>query len=375
MIPFGSVRLGRIFGIPIELNFTWFFIFALLIIDLTLRFQLKPFNLPLVVSIINATITTLLLFASVLFHELSHSYIAKKSGIPIKKITLFIFGGVAQMSKEPENPEVEFKMAIAGPLSSFFLSFSFGLIWVGARGLGLEMVGASFLLLWQINLALAVFNLLPGFPLDGGRVLRAGLWYWMKDMQRSMKIASQAGQGIAFSLIFFGFMMVFVLGDISALWLVLIGWFLNHAAQTSYRQLILQRSLSGIKVAEIMSKDVQIIDPSITLDKLVNEYFLKYRYGRFPVVENDQLLGVITLHDIKEIPQGDWSRVTAREIVVPPKESCIISYREEAVNALMQMAREEIGHLLVVDENGSLVGLVTRSDIIRLIKVKTELGV
>jgi len=374
LLPFGSIRIGRILGIDVEINYTWFVIFVLVTVALTLTFQQKPYQLSPLASLVDGVITSLLFFVSVLLHELCHSVVARVNGIPIKKITLFIFGGVAQMSREPDNPGVEFKMAIAGPLASFLLALVFGSIFLLTRSLGLiRVVVAPFIFLAEINLALGLFNLAPGFPLDGGRVLRAALWYWYHDLERATRIAAGFGQGVAGLLILIGFLSV-IMGNLGGIWFILLGWFLNQASQASYKQLVLQRSLSGIKIEEIMTREVQTVEPSLTLDQVVNEHFLRYKFGRFPVVEDGRLLGVITLHDVKEIPRENWSTTTVWEAMDPLEERLKISSGKDAVQALMQMAREEVGHLLVVEDD-RLVGLVTRADIIRLIKVKTELGV
>ncbi|MDO8886913.1 site-2 protease family protein [Candidatus Oleimmundimicrobium sp.] len=325
-------------------------------------------------SILVSVVTTLLFFSSLLFHELCHSYIARLNSIPIRKITLFIFGGVAEMTKEPPTPAIELKMAIAGPLASLFLSGIFyGLfLLAGFFNFGLPVtVPLSYLAL--INLMLAIFNLVPGFPLDGGRIFRAILWFFLKDIKPATKIASLAGQGFAYLLILVGFLSV-IQGIIGGIWFILIGWFLNQAAQGGYRQIVLQKALSGVRVSEIMTGNVLTVVPSLTLDEIVNDYFLKHRFGRFPVVEDDKFFGVITIHDVKEIPREKWPFTKVSEILQFSKKPFTISPGNDAVHALMQMVKEEVGHLLVIDKKKKLVGIVTRTDIIRLIKVKTELG-
>ncbi len=374
-LPMGGIRIGSIFGISIEINITWFVIFVLVTLSLaTAYFPNQYPELSAISNVILGVVTSLLFFGSVIFHELSHSLVAKLNNIPIRKITLFIFGGVAQMSQEPKSPGVEFKMAVAGPLSSLGLAFIFGFIWFISRILDLSVfftAPAQYLSI--INVLLAVFNLIPGFPLDGGRVLRAGLWSWLKDITAATRIATRAGEVFAYILIFAGFLGVLTqqwgLG-----WFILIGWFLQQAAQSSYQHLVFEKALSQVRVRDIMSKEVETVEPNYTLDQLVNDYFLKFKFGRFPVVRDGELLGIITLHDIKEIPREEWAYKTAQDVLTPLEKVIVISPEDEAVHALTRMAQGEIGHLLVVHGN-RLVGLVTRSDIIRLIKVKTELGV
>lgn len=374
-LPFGSIRIGSILGISIEINFTWFIIFALVTLSLATAYFPQQFpELPMTTNFILGVITSIFFFGSVIFHELFHSIVAKLNNIPIKKITLFIFGGVAQMTQEPSSPGVEFRIAVAGPLSSLGLAFIFGLVWLLARSLGLSVfiIAPAQYLSW-INALLAVFNLLPGFPLDGGRVLRAGLWGWSKDITAATRIASRVGEGFAYLLIFIGFLGV-LRGQWGLGWFILIGWFLQQAAQSSYQHLIFERSLSNVKVADIMTREVETVAPDISLDRLVDEYFLKFKFGRFPVVSNGQLLGIITLHDIKEVPREEWAFKTAKDILTPLEKAMTVGPQDEAVQVLTRMAQSEVGHLLVV-ENNSLVGLVTRSDIIRLIKIKSELGI
>lgn len=375
MLPFGSFRIGKILGIDVEINYTWFLIFLLVTVSYSFLFMQNPFNIPLSPAIALAIITAILFFASVLLHELSHSFVAKRNNLDIKKITLFIFGGVAQMTEEPSSPQVEFKMAVAGPFMSLFLSLLFGAFWLLSTLINLSVgFSAPFMMLAQVNLGLALFNLLPGFPLDGGRVARAMLWYLLKDIRRATRIASYGGQAIAFFLIFVGFVgfMTKVLG-FEGLWLVLIGWFLNNAAQQSYRQMELQHALSNFKIEDIMTRDVVTVHPDLSLDQLVNDYFLRYKFGRFPVVNEGGLLGVVTLHDVKEVPREKWPIMTAGQIITMVDKDIEVAPDEEVLRALMKMTREEVGHLLVV-ENGELRGLVTKSDIMRLISVRTGLG-
>lgn len=372
MFSFGSIKLGKIFGFEVELDYSWFIIFVLVSLNLTLNF-FHTYGFSLLVSIFDGILTAILFFSSVVFHEFFHSLIARFNKLPIKKITLFIFGGVAQMTEEPKSPVVEFKMAIAGPLSSLFLALVFWLIFLSLKILNLtEAATAPFSWLALINLWLALFNLAPGFPLDGGRVLRAALWYWYKDVERATKIASQFGQGFAYLLVGIGVLTAFF-GYLGGVWLIVLGLFLNRVAQSSYQQLILQKYLSGIKISEIMTRDILTVSPNITLETLVNDYFLKHKFGRFPVIDEGKVVGVVTLHHVKEIPRESWQELTAADAMDKVIKDCFVSPDEDAGQALIRMAKCNIGHLLVVSDS-KLVGLVTRSDIIRLIKVKTELG-
>lgn len=371
-----DIRLGRVFGIEIFISYSWFVIFAL--VTVTLSFSLFPEQFPrnsVFANIAIGVFSSVLFFISLLLHELSHSLVANLNDIPIKKITLFIFGGMSQMSEEPKDPGAEFKMAIAGPASSLLLAALFFAVYMGLMALGFSSVYyAAFAWLSEVNLILAIFNLAPGFPLDGGRVLRAAVWYMTKNLERATVIASKAGQGVGLLLISFG-VLLFLLGQLGGVWLILIGWFLNQSAVASFRQMALHQSLSNVLVEQIMSPEVETISPNLSLEELVNHYFLRFRFGRFPIVEGRSLLGIVTLHDVKEIPRDEWPLKTAGQIIEPIDENMFINPHDEAVNALRKMAENDIGHLLVVDGEKDLVGIVTRADIIQLINVKSELEI
>ncbi len=369
-----DIRIGKIFGVEIFISYSWFFIFGL--VTFSLAFGLFPAEFPTHSSgsnMIIALFASALFFASLLFHEMSHSLVANLNNIPIKKITLFIFGGMSHMSEEPKAPGAELKMALAGPASSFVLAGAFYLIFRLMAGAGLRSeYFAAFSWLAQINLFLAIFNLAPGFPLDGGRVVRAVVWRISGNFERATNVAARAGQGVAFVLIGFG-VLLFLAGELGGLWLVMIGWFLNQSAAGSFRQVMIERTLADVTVADIMSHEVKTVGPKTTLADLVDHYFLRHRFGRFPVLEGEDLRGIVTLHDVKDIARERWPVVTVGEIIEPLTEAEQITPGEPAVQALKQMAKEDIGHLLVFDES-RLVGLVTKTDIIALIRIRGELG-
>lgn len=370
MFASATLRVARIFGIEIEVSYSWFIIFVLVALQLTFYFSSRNiFALP--GAIVAALLTSVLFFGSVILHEVSHSLVAQSEDIPVKKITLFIFGGMAQTMKEAASPLAEFKVAIAGPLTSIALGVIFKLIEILGNTIGSTGLAAPFFWLSLINFILAGFNLMPGFPLDGGRVLRAAIWYRTKDVEKATRLASWGGQALAISLIFLGFMGV-LRGNLGAVWFVLIGWFLREAADSSYRQLLLQRSLADVKVEEIMTTEVAKVPPSLKLDELVKDYFMRHRYARFPVAEQDSLIGVVNLEDVKEVGSEEWPAVTVEEVMKPVSSIYVTKPDEEAIQALMQMAQEGVGHLMVV-ENGHLLGLITQADISRLVKIRTEL--
>ncbi|KPL06415.1 hypothetical protein AMJ71_09735, partial [candidate division TA06 bacterium SM1_40] len=289
------IGLFRLFGIQVSLNYTWFIIFALITWTLAVRYfpSTYPGLSPWVYWLVGA-VAALLLFVSVLFHEFSHSLVARRSGLPIKEITLFIFGGVAQMGEDVKDPRTELKMAVAGPAASVLLAVLFGAsaaffyITVGRSPLVAVLTYVA-----TLNLILTFFNLVPGFPLDGGRVLRALLWMRTNDIRQATRIASAVGQGFAILLILLG-VVSFLSGQlVSGVWLVLIGLFLKQAAELGYRQVMVRRSLMGIKVRELMTAEVVAVDPSLTLERLAHDYFLGYRYSSFPVLQEGEVVGMV----------------------------------------------------------------------------------
>lgn len=368
-----DIRLGKILGIEIYISYSWFFIFALVTFALSFGFFPQEFpNHSVASNVVIGVAASAIFFLSLLFHEMSHSMVGNRNGIPIKKITLFIFGGISQMSEEPKDPRAEFKMALAGPASSLFLAGVFFLIFRALTSSGISSeYFAAFAWLAEINLLLAIFNLAPGFPLDGGRVLRAAVWHASGDLERATNIAAKGGQVVAFSLIGLGVLLFFT-GQLGGIWLMLVGWFLNQSAVGSSRQVMLQHTLADVSVHDIMSHDVKTASPDTTLEDLVNHYFLRHRFGRFPILAGDELLGIVTLHDIKDVPRPDWPAVTAGEIIEPIDDSMMVNEGEPAIKALLKMANEGAGHLLVSNE-GRLVGLVTKTDILGIIRVRGEL--
>jgi len=361
----GAWKIGTIMGIPIRVHFSWLIVFGLITWLLSSRYfpQVTP-DLPFVSYWINGVLAALFLFASVAFHELAHSYVAQKYRLTIESITLFIFGGVAQLKGEPPHPRAEFWIAIAGPLSSFILSAFFFILTMNTAG-GAK---ALFAYLAQINLILGAFNLIPGFPMDGGRVLRSAIWGKKKDYFYATQKASGIGRGIALFLIFFGLFSIFT-GGPGGFWLILIGWFLYSAAQASYQQATLQETLSGIKVKDIMVREMQTIDPSISLDKAVDEYFLKYGYGGFPVIGDGKFLGILTLKEVKDVPREGWGRVKVSEVFVRHDKKWEISPDADVMRALELMIKEDKGRI-VVTEGDRIIGLITRNGIAQYVQLK-----
>ncbi len=361
----GSLKIATIMGIPIRVHFSWLIIFGLITWSLsTLYFPKAAPFMPAGYYWISGAVAALMLFVSVAFHELAHSFVALKYKLPISSITLFIFGGVSQITGEPPNPKVEFKMAVAGPLSSIFLSVVFYAIYSLLTG---EVLRALFVYLAQLNLILGIFNLIPGFPMDGGRVVRAFLWHRTNDYFYATRKASGYGQKISLVFIIFGLFSIFI-GLSGGLWLMLIGWFLYTAAQASYQQASLQEVLKDIKVKNIMVRDIVSVSPGMTVGEVVNDFFLHYGYGGFPVIEDSKLLGFVTMKEIKDVPRDRWKDKKISEILIPYSRKWEISEDSDAMKALEQMINEDKGRL-VVTGNGDITGIITRNGIAKYMQI------
>ena len=362
-------------GIPVEINVSWFIIFGLVTYTLATGYfpAAAPSHSP-VVYLLMGFISAFLLFICLLLHELSHSYIAEINDLPISGITLFAFGGVAHMEKEPGSPGVEFKMAAAGPIMSLLLGAAFYIASIGLQKIGASRVFYSITdYLVLLNCAVAIFNLLPGFPLDGGRLFRAAIWKFSGDLRRATLIASNIGKLIAGLLIALGLLTLLTGNLLSGLWFVFLGFFLMEAADTSYKQLRMKKILSSIKVKDLMSKNVVTVPGSIMLDRLIEDYFFKFRYASFPVVEDDSILGIVTFHDIKERDKNDWPKVTAKEAMLMINDSLLTDKEEDLVTALVKIVNNGVGRLLVI-EDSKLIGIISQKDIIRLFQFKEEIG-
>jgi Zn-dependent protease/CBS domain-containing protein len=361
----GSWKIITIWGIPIRVHFSWLIVFGLITWSLsTYYFPKAAPELPAASYWIKGALGALLLFASVTFHELAHSFVSRGYRITILSITLFIFGGVAQMKGEPPTPKAELRIAIAGPLSSFFLAGVFFALYTVASSPGMR---ALYGYLAQINLILGIFNLIPGFPMDGGRVLRSMIWKKTKDYFYATKMASGIGQKISLFFIFFGLFSILT-GFAGGIWLMLVGWFLYSAAQASRQQASLQEALSGVKVKDVMAKNIVMLNSSITLDEAVNGYFLKYGYGGFPVFEDDRFLGIITLKEVRDVPREDWVKVKVLDVLIPRNREWEVSPEGDALRALELMIMKDKGRLAVTD-NDKIIGLITRNGIARYMQI------
>jgi Zn-dependent protease/CBS domain-containing protein len=383
----GSFKIGHIAGIEIGIHYTW--IFALIFFSWIFAAGTFPVAFPEWSSAaywISGIILALFLFISVLLHELCHSLVAQKKGMKVKNIVLFIFGGVSNIESEPEKPGIELIMAGAGPLSSLILGGVFyGIFYaLGGRGINVSdqstpLVAIVFYLAYM-NILLAIFNIIPAFPLDGGRVLRAVIWGATKNLRKATMIAGSIGRFLGWAMILFGIALlfnqqiwIFSGGIIDSIWIIFIGWFLVSAADNSMRESTMQQQLAGVHVKDVMDHSPECISPAVSVESIVQEAFLQRGRRALPVCRENILLGIVTLADIKRIPQDRWPNTPVQEIMT---RSPLLSVKEDddLNNALKVLAENGLNQIPVLNE-GRLAGLLTRADVLRYLQTKQELGI
>jgi Zn-dependent protease/CBS domain-containing protein len=367
-------RVGSIFGFEIRIDLSWFIIFFLILWTLTV--SVFPANYPElsnITYIVMGVVGTLLFFASIIAHELSHSLVAKTKGIPVEGITLFVFGGIARTRMDAESPGDEFQIAGVGPLVSLILAGLFGLIWWLGRGFGwtVAVTGVAGYL-GSINLLLAIFNLLPGFPLDGGRLFRAIIWKITGDLKKATRIASQSGQFLSFLIITLGVIQLFAGNILGGLWLIVIGWFLFNAAEMGYQQHLIRTSLEGVRAKELMTRSPETVSPDLTIQELVDNYFLRRRYQAFPVTQQDSLAGIVTLNQVKEIPREQWTTLTIAKIMTAIDNTITVRPEENMTQVLQKMENSGVRRVLVTRGN-ELEGIITGGDIASWLKRMRDL--
>jgi Zn-dependent protease/CBS domain-containing protein len=372
----GGFPLASVLGFPITVDPSWFIIFFL--ITWTLAEGYFPAEYPKLPPGLYwgmGVTGALLLFFSILLHELSHAFVARQFGLKIHRITLFIFGGVSQMTEEPANAATEFWMAIAGPITSFILAFLFWIL--GGQMLHLEVwapVPAVLLYVATVNLVLGLFNLVPGFPLDGGRVLRSALWYFMGDLQRATRIASGFGTGFAFLLMGWGALRLLGGNPLGGGWMILIGFFLWRASQTGYEQVLLRRLLEGASVGAIMRSDVVTLHPGMTVQEAVDQFFMRYSYHSFPVLSEGKLAGTVSMEEVRRIPPPEWPLRSLEEVMDRGAVRAAIGSSQSLLKAFQKMQQENRGRLPVVDEKGRLEGIISHRDIMHYFHLRLDLG-
>jgi Zn-dependent protease/CBS domain-containing protein len=367
-------RLFNLLGFEVRLDLSWIVIAVL--VTWSLAAGLFPYlyhNLTKETYWLMGVVGALGLFFSIIFHEFCHSLVARKYGMTMKGITLFIFGGVAEMGDEPPDAKTEFLMSIAGPVSSIFLGGVFYLIYLaGVRGGWPVPVNGVMRYLAWINGLLAVFNLLPAFPLDGGRILRSILWGARQDLQWATRISSGIGAGFGLVLIFLGVLRILQQDLIGGIWWLLIGLFLRNAAQMSYQQLMVRKGLEGEHVRRFMTTNPVTVPSATTLAELVEDYVYKHHFKMFPVVDDGRLRGCVTTRDIKEIPREKWGQETVGQIAESCPPEAIIGPETDAVKALAIMNQTGLSRLLVA-ENDRLVGIISLKDLLAFLALKVEL--
>lgn len=368
-----GIKLFKVLGIQISIDYTWFIVFVFF--AWTLAYGYFPYMNPGLTRneyIFMGFFASLALFACVLIHEISHSYTSNTLGLEIKEITLFIFGGVAKLSREPDDAVDELKIAIAGPVASGVLAVVF---WGATKVVDASVypvVSAILAYLALINLVLLIFNMIPGFPLDGGRVLRA-LWWWKTgDVTRATKVTSQIGKGFAIFLILTGFLRIFTGNFIGGLWSILIGVFLQQAAESGYRQLMMKKALEGVKVRDLMSPGVVTISPDLSLSVAVEDYFFKNHFVSFPVVSGGRVVGLLTLNSVRSVDKEEWPTTVVNDVMHPLESDDILSPDDDAEEVLSKMSEENLGRFPVID-GGHLVGIISRKDIMKVLEFKSEL--
>lgn len=369
----GNISLGRIFGIPLRLNYTWFIIFGLVTFSLVLYPIEHPY--PIEQRIILGILTSLLFFASIIAHELAHSILAIRNNIPVKEITLFVFGGVSQITKEATHPRAELSIAIVGPLTSLALAGIF-------YGVHLLLAGsqqglAAILMQWLalINVILALFNLIPGFPLDGGRIFRALVWQKTHNYHKATSIATKVGQGIAYAFIAVGLALIFALRLwFNGLWLIFIGWFLHDAARASYQQVLLRDALIGVTARQVTDYGCPSIPSHLNLTELIQQYILPTGRSCFLVTQGAELEGMVSLQQIKKVPRTRWGITFVQDIMTPASKLKVAYAEQDILSVLQEMNGESADHIPVI-EAGKVIGVINREDLTRLLRTRANFGI
>lgn len=370
----GSFRIGKIAGIEISVHVSWLIIFVLLTWALATGWfaRLSP-GWPRSTYWLISALASLLLFGSVLVHELAHSLVARARGLPVKNITLFIFGGVSNIEREPHSPGVEFQMALVGPLMSLLLGgLALLLLWA-IRG-GTSPLAAVLRFLGVMNILLGLFNLIPGFPLDGGRVLHSIVWRVSGSARSATRVATFVGQLIAYLLIFAGILLFFA-GDLfDGIWFGFIGWFLLSAAQAANTQATLAAMFKGVTVGEVMNPNPATVPANISLQKLVDEFLLPHGWRSACVLQGDQLAGLISLSDVRHIPREHWAQTPVGFAMVPLEKLHVVSPEQSFNEVLPLMVTQDVNQVPVV-ARGRLVGVLNREDVMRFIEIRRGLGI
>ena len=378
MIP--HITLGRVFGITIGLHVSWFFIALLITLSLAAHFSETNPTWASSTVWLSAIATGFLFFLAIVVHELAHALVARVRGVPIRSITLFALGGVANMDKDVGDAKTEFWMGIAGPIMSIAVGgLCLGIVWaLGGFEAGSELTPhtppmAVFAWLGYINLMLAAFNMIPAFPLDGGRVLRAALWGFQGDKRRATWIAVRTSQIIAVLFIVVGFVGFFSGGSFGGLWIAIIGWFLFGAAEASLLQMEMVTALQGLRVRDVMAQDCVRVSPDVSLQTLADDYVLRTGQRCFLVADDGRIKGLVAAGDLKSVERERWPTTHVDAVMRPLEQVKRVKPETSLAEALEMMARDDLNQLPVMS-NGHLEGILTRSHILRVLESRAELG-
>ncbi len=363
-----SLKVGKISGIEIRLHYSWFVIFALVTWSLATGYL--PFEYSGQPEFFYWTVGAIAagtLFLSVLVHEVAHSIVASRNKLAVPRITLFFFGGVSEISEEPKDASTELKMAASGPLSSLLIGITF----VGAWFISMPVapIGVKAILQYAgyINVLLAGFNMIPAFPMDGGRVLRALIWMRNGRFMAATRTATTVSHAFSYLFMAVGIVEMFFFSLFSGLWLLVIGLFVKGNADANLNQTVISQTLGNMRVKEIMTREVHSVGPDISIQQFVNSYMKEHKHRGFPVVSGGRLLGIVTDHDVRQVPVEYWDEKAVKDIMKPAEELVTVEPDDTASDAFMKMAREGVGRLPVLD-GGNLVGIITRSDIVNVIQ-------
>jgi Zn-dependent protease/CBS domain-containing protein len=360
-----SIRLGRVAGVEISLNWSWFLIAVLIVWTLASGVfpETNP-DLSAGTRLAIAIVASALFFVSLLLHELGHAIQARRDGLEIDGITLWLFGGVARFKGQFPSAGAEFRVAIAGPLVSLVLGVLFVLLALTPLP---EAADAVCAWLGYINLVLLAFNLLPALPLDGGRVLRSLLWRAKGDLASATRLAAQVGRGFGFFFIAAGVFMLIVQGSFSGAWLAFIGWFLLGAASAEARYVLAQEALAGLRVRDLMTPDPVTATPDLTLGQFMDELVWQRRHTTYPVVDNGDAVGLLPFRSVAEVPRGEWDKRRVRDAMLDRGQVPVLSPDDPAIDALTELAESPAGRALVLDD-GMLVGLLSVTDLARALE-------
>jgi Zn-dependent protease/predicted transcriptional regulator len=369
-------RIGRILGFEIRIDSSWFILFALILWTFSyVAFPQQVPGLSVGAYLLMGASGTLLFFVSLLLHEIAHSLVARAKGIPVDGITLFLFGGMAHTRMEAETPGDEFQIAAAGPIMSIAIALGLGALFGAGATLGWSpAVLAVLQYIAALNVILAVFNLLPGFPLDGGRLFRAVVWKITGDVNKATRVASFGGRVLAYLLIAFGLLSAFAGNVLGGMWMVFIGWFLRNAAISSYQQHMVLSLLTGVRAREVMTPDPDTVPADATLRELADDYFMRRRHMAYPVTDDGATIGLVTLHAVRETPREEWDARTARDILLSIDETNVVRPEDHMVS-VMERLRASPARRVLVMRGSALLGIITASDVaFHLERAREETG-